>query len=201
MGRNIIGLLLGCLIGGAVGLYGVNHSSPAITPVYYNSEMLADLEATGEVITRVKEPEFVYLPMVNLSEEDQEKIFTIANSYNIAYTLILSMIETESSCNVSANSSTGDHGLMQINEINHKRLYDELGITDYYDLEENVEAGCFILSELFEEYREVHEVLMAYNMGERGASKLWRQGVHESQYSKKIVDREIELSEFIDGVR
>ena len=87
-------------------------------------------------------------------------------------------------------SSTNDYGLMQINACNHKWLTEELGITDFIDPYENIKAGLFILRGLLEKYDSTSKVLMAYNMGENGASKLWEQGIFESNYSKDVLQRQ-----------
>ena len=87
-------------------------------------------------------------------------------------------------------SSTNDYGLMQINACNHEWLTEELGITDFIDPYENIKAGLFILRGLFEKYDSTSKVLMAYNMGENGASKLWEQGIFESNYSKDVLQRQ-----------
>ena len=142
-------------------------------------------------------PSFVPLD-VPMPEEDQKAIFDICNDYKIAYTLVMAMIEHESSFDASARSKTGDSGLMQINDCNSARLA-ELGFTDLYDARENVEAAVYILRELFSKYGEVEAVLMCYNMGEAGAAALWEEGIFSSVYSSEIMAREAEFSSYIDN--
>lgn len=38
------------------------------------------------------------------------------------------------------------------------------------------------------------KVLMAYNMGETGASRLWEQGIFEINYSKSVLQIQQELN-------
>ncbi len=142
-------------------------------------------------------PSFVPLD-VPMSKEDQKAIFDICNDYKIAYTLVMAMIEHESSFDASARSKTGDSGLMQINDCNSARLA-ELGFTDLYNARENVEAAVYILRELFNKYGEVEAVLMCYNMGEAGAAALWEEGIFSSVYSSEIMAREAEFSSYIDN--
>lgn len=142
-------------------------------------------------------PSFVPLD-VPMPEEDQKAIFDICNDYKIAYTLVMAMIEHESSFDASARSKTGDSGLMQINDCNSARLA-ELGFTDLYDARENVEAAVYILRELFSKYGEVEAVLMCYNMGEAGDAALWEEGIFSSVYSSEIMAREAEFSSYIDN--
>jgi hypothetical protein len=39
---------------------------------------------------------------------------------------------------------------------------------------------------------------MAYNMGSAGASKLWEQGIYETDYSKSIMEKAVEYREEIN---
>lgn len=48
---------------------------------------------------------------------------------------------------------------------------------------------------LTEKYEDPHQVLMAYNCGEAGAKKLWKQGKTTSEYSREIMIRAEELRE------
>ena len=41
------------------------------------------------------------------------------------------------------NNGTFDSGLMQINSCNYEWLTEELGITDFYDPEQNIKCGVF----------------------------------------------------------
>lgn len=146
---------------------------------------------------RASGPSFVPLD-VPMTEEDQKEIFDICNDYKIAYTLVMAMIEHESDFDASARSKTGDSGLMQINDCNSARLA-EMGFKDLFDTRENVEAGVYMLRELFDKYGEAEAVLMCYNMGETGAAELWDAGIFSSTYSSEIMAREAEFSSYIDN--
>ena len=123
-------------------------------------------------------------------EDLQEFTYYLSTAYDIDYSLVLAMISTESSFTPDSISSTNDYGLMQINACNHEWLTEELGITDFLDPYENIKAGLFVLRGLFEKYDSTSKVLMAYNMGESGASKLWDQGIFESNYSKSVLQKQ-----------
>lgn len=103
--------------------------------------------------------------------------------------LVIAMISVESSFDPSAVSSTDDYGLMQINSINHDWLEETLGITNFLDPYQSVDAGTHMIGELLDDYGDVHLALMAYNMGRTGAKRCWDQGIYSSEYSRKIVDR------------
>lgn len=127
---------------------------------------------------------------VTFGEDLQEFTYYLSAAYDIDYTLVLAIISKESSFMPDGISSTNDYGLMQINACNHEWLTEELGITNFIDPYENIKAGLFILRGLFEKYDSTSKVLMAYNMGENGASKLWEQGIFESNYSKDVLQKQ-----------
>ena len=74
---------------------------------------------------------------------------------------------------------------MQINACNISWLEDELGITDLFDPAQNIESGAYILSGYLNRYS-LADALIAYNCGESGAKRLWRQGIHSTSYTKKV---------------
>lgn len=109
--------------------------------------------------------------------------------------MVLAVMDQESDYREKVISKTNDYGIMQINKVNHEWLKEELGIDDFLDAEQNILAGIRMLSELTEKYEDPHQVLMAYNCGEAGAKKLWKQGKTTSEYSREIMIRAEELRE------
>ena len=128
----------------------------------------------------------------------QEYVFYLSEAYDIDFTFVMALIQHETNFEAGAISSTDDYGLMQINSVNHIYLAEELGITDFLDPYENVKAGMFILRKLFEKYETPEKVLMAYNMGETGAARLWEQGIFEVNYSKEILQKQAEYAAEIE---
>ena len=96
-------------------------------------------------------------------------------------------------------SATDDYGLMQINVQNHTYLKEKLGISDFLNPYDNIRAGMFTLRNLFEKYETPEKVLMAYNMGETGASRLWEQGIFEINYSKSILQIQQKMNAELEG--
>ena len=153
-----------------------------------------EIEPTKAVIQVIEEPETEqndgFVPLdVPLSEEIQEFIYRTSCENKIEFPIVMALIETESSFRPNVVSKTNDYGLMQINKINHKRLTQTIGVTNYLDPYQNVEAGIYMLKELYDKYGNNSKVLMAYNMGEAGAKRLWKQGIYESDYSRKILNK------------
>ena len=129
----------------------------------------------------------------------QEWTYDLCWRHKIDFTLIMAMIQVESNFNPDVISATDDYGLMQINKMNHKRLAEKFGITDFCDPYANILAGTSIVKDLFNKYQTPEKVLMAYNMGEAGAAKLWQQGIFEINYSKKVLAKQQEFEQYIRG--
>lgn len=139
-----------------------------------------------------------FIPLdVPMDEELQKYVYLMSNSYNIDFPFVMAVIEHESSFKPEATSGTNDFGLMQINKLNHAKLTEKLGVTDFFDPYQNIHSGIYILSDLFEKYETPNKVLMAYNIGEGGAKKLWNQGVLETGYSRSILKKCAEYNKFI----
>ncbi len=136
-----------------------------------------------------------FVPLnVPMDEDLQEFIFYLSQAYEMDFTFVMALIQQESGYKPDIISKTNDYGLMQINEINHPYLQEQLGITDFTEPYDNVRAGMFILRKLFEKYETPEKVLMAYNMGETGASRLWGQGIFGINYSKSVLQIQRELN-------
>ena len=63
----------------------------------------------------------------------------------------------------------------------------------------NIRAGVFVLRKLFERYQDTNMVLMAYNMGEDGATRLWEKGIYSTDYTEKILNYQIQFNEQLEG--
>lgn len=199
----LIGLILGALVVGAITLI-VNaepksESEPinvVDTPSYgtidgkvFNSELSLNWVGAEANFTPLDVP---------LDKNLQEFIYYLSCGYNIEFPFVMAVIETESSFRPDAIGSGVDFGLMQINKINHEWLTETLGVTDFLDPYQNTRSGIFILRKLFEKYEDPSKVLMAYNMGETGASKLWEQGINSTKYSDAVLETALEYKEILE---
>ncbi len=130
---------------------------------------------------------------------EQEYLFYLCKGYNLDYSLMMAVIQVESDFDKDLISNTNDYGYMQINKMNHAELTKILGVTDYLDPEQNMRAGCYIFRKLFEKYQQPNLVLMAYNMGETGAGRLWKQGVYSTDYTEKVLQCQKQFNEKLEG--
>lgn len=154
------------------------------------------LYGTVEYVSAVPTDEWVvgdidFQPIdCSLDVEIQEFIYYLAYGYNIDFCFIMAVIEHESDYRANLISKTNDYGLMQINKCNHEWLGKALGITDFLDPYQNVMAGTYKFHILFEKYQgDTAKVLMAYNMGNTGAKRLWDKGIYETKYSREIMQQ------------
>lgn len=102
----------------------------------------------------------------NRTPEELTKIYSAVSDaskkYGISESLILAVIKQESDFDSTCTSSAGAAGLMQIMPSN----YSHLGISDPYDVEQNVNGGTKLLREYLDKYNgDIQMALMAYNGG------------------------------------
>ena len=76
---------------------------------------------------------------------------------------------------------------MQIHSITLPWLSEQIGVTDLSDPTQNIKAGAYILGGYLERYS-LTDSLMAYNLGAGGAKAQWAQGIHETAYTRKVLD-------------
>jgi hypothetical protein len=155
----------------------------------------ASAQVSSEPPPMMVEEESVQVFDIALSVELQQYTYEVADSYGVKeyYPLILSLMWVESRYRTDSISKSSDYGIMQINKCNHSWLREELGITDFLDPEQNIQAGIRILSEYLITYNDEHRALMAYNMGVSGAKRQWNKGNYTSSYSRKVMNALDEL--------
>ena len=169
----------------------VGNAIPAQAP---GAEIIEIEKETETVLTleTEKEVETAEIKNVPIQTEYDDIIAEVAEKYGVSAALIKAIIKTESNFNPNLTSRTNDYGLMQINACNVSWLQDELGVTDLFDPVQNIESGVYILSGFLKRYS-LADALMAYNCGEGGAKRLWEQGVHSTNYTRKVLKN---LNEF-----
>ena len=128
-----------------------------------------------------------YMYPIPLSHSLQNYLYEICADEGLPVSLILAMIETESSFNPEVISKTNDYGLMQLNKINHEWLNEQYRAADMLNPYQNVFCGVKIISSFVKRYGDYGKALMAYNMGDYGAKKAWENGIASTKYSEKII--------------
>lgn len=162
----------------------------------FGSPPVSDSKVTYQVVVQepvtepVEEPTVVQrytIYDVPLSEELQRYTQDVCEEYGVSYPLVIALMKKESEFLPDTVSATNDYGIMQINQGNHEWLEVELGITDWFDPQQNILAGVYVLSQL-NKYEDVHQILMSYNCGPSGAKRLWAEGIYSTAYSRAVVE-------------
>ncbi len=134
--------------------------------------------------------------LTNRSDADLKKIYnavsTAAKNYGVDSNLILAIIKQESDFDPNSTSGCGAAGLMQIMPGN----FSHLGITDAYDVDQNINGGTKLFKEYLDQYDGNKELaLMAYNGGpgtmqKRGVSSaddLYKMPQETQNYVPKVM--------------
>lgn len=143
--------------------------SPAFS-VVMESMMKAFDGLSGDKINAIKDGIKEDIKVNNLSIE--EAIDRASKKYNIDKDLIKAVIKQESDFDPRSTSNKGAMGLMQLMPCN----VEEYGITDPYDINENIDGGTRQLRDLLDMYGNCKELaLAAYNAG---PTALRRKGIN-----------------------
>lgn len=134
--------------------------------------------------------------LTSRNDVDLKKIYsavnTAAKNYGLDSNLILAVIKQESDFDPNSTSGSGAAGLMQIMPEN----FSHLGITDGYDVDQNVNGGTKLLKEYLDQYGGNTEMaLMAYNggpgtmqrRGVKSASDLYKMPQETQNYVPKVM--------------
>jgi hypothetical protein len=176
---SVYGVLTGLVITGAViGLVIGRVSAPVKTET---------IIVEAPITESTTDSTFYY--DVPLSHSLQKHIYEICDDEDVPVPLVLAMIEHESGFNHEAVSTTEDTGLMQINKVNHDQLDEKYRCDDMLNPYQNVYSGIKIVGSYLKKYDgDITKALMAYNMGEYGASKAWEDGVAGTNYTASILE-------------
>lgn len=179
---NMILVLL-VLIGGVLGFF----LAKLTTPPQETITVTKTVEVPAYKSNVLVDTADVFLFDVPLSDSLQRYIYEICADENVPVTLVMAMIEHESGFDPEAVSPTDDYGLMQINAVNYEWLKEEYRCADMMNPYQNVFCGISIISSYIDKYGELDKALMAYNMGNYGAQKAWKNGVTSIAYSEEIL--------------
>lgn len=111
-------------------------------------------------------------------QPNRDIVFSEAYASKVDPYLVFAIIRAESKFQTAAESPAGARGLMQIMPETAAWIAEQQGITDYstidlHDPRDNIQLGCWYLSDLIEEFNgNLPLVAAAYNAG-RGTVSKW----------------------------
>jgi soluble lytic murein transglycosylase-like protein len=109
-------------------------------------------------------PDPVFEPAAQPSEKEriEQSVAKAAEKYNLSENLLKGVIKAESAYNPLAVSKAGAQGLMQLMPGTAR----ELGVTDAFDIDQNIDGGARYLRKMLDRYDgDVALALAAYNAG------------------------------------
>ncbi|MBI2500015.1 MAG: lytic transglycosylase domain-containing protein [Deltaproteobacteria bacterium] len=103
-----------------------------------------------------------------VKEEVYSSVIESSAKYNLPPELILAVIKQESGFKQGATSHCGAAGMMQLMPETAK----ELGVTNRYDIGQNIDGGCKYLREMLDRFDgNLDKALAAYNAGPGNVEK------------------------------
>lgn len=167
----------------------VIHDAPPAEPILTlaQEEQIEMVEpVTCRLTITVKVLEVDKYRDIPLSHELQDVALAACEEYGVLPDVLFAVMEVESGYQLDARNGEC-YGLMQIHSINLPWLSEQIGTTDLSDPTQNIKAGAYILGGYLERYS-LTDSLMAYNLGEGGAKAQWAQGIHETAYTRKVLE-------------
>ena len=188
----IIGIWLLCLV--AVYIQLTTREEPQ--KIYTSEQQVtqqeeSDIEPATLNIVKEEKPYIEKLQGVKLSTEMQQWIMSYSYERHISPFIVFAIIEKESDYDADAVGDAGESiGLMQIQEKWHQERMEELGLSDLWDSQQNIQTGIDYLLELLDENPDMEWVLNAYNGGRAYADR--KKETH-TEYATYILTRAAEL--------
>jgi len=107
---------------------------------------------------------------------------------------VMALVEVESTCSPTANSSRGAVGLTQIKPSTAREVAKGLGVpfagrSSLVQPRLNVRLGLSYLSQLERKFGDPYVAMAAYNLGPRKAARMSRSHAKRARYVKKILAR------------
>ena len=212
MKRNIISAIIGCVLGGILGLVAI-HQQPiqkqkeieaikqySVTIVHEQTDVVDTLDVEeywrvaeakqqheAEKYIQMRDAGMELMEMgIEIPPQVVEYCETAGSMYNISPEFLEAICWVESNCDPDAVNGSCK-GIMQVSDRWHYDRMERLGVTSIFDEEGNILTATDYLSELFGTYGcDDALVLMVYN-GDSKADDFANGRVEMSDYAKKVL--------------
>lgn len=187
----IIGIWLLCLVAVYIQLTIREEPQEVYTSERKIQQEESDIEPATLNIVKAEKSYIEKLEDVKLSAEMQQWLISYAYERHISPFIVFAIIEKESDYDADAVGDAGESiGLMQIQEKWHQERMEELGLSNLWDSQQNIQVGIDYLMELLDENPDMEWVLNAYNGGRAYADR--KKETH-TEYATYILMRAAEL--------
>ena len=123
-----------------------------------------------------------YIEDIPLSYQEQEHLWNACQEFSVDYSLMLALIEQETSFRNVTGDGGDSIGYCQIQPRWWSGLMEEIGSDDLTEPQDNFRTGCAIMAHLLERYGTTEDALSAYNSGSPG----------QTAYAVSVLSAEIE---------
>lgn len=175
--------------------YRISNVPMGIVDSLYSESLKLKNNYISSVNSTIQGANSVEISNSNLSEKEkiEDAVKKASVKYGVDANLIKAVIKTESNFKTTVVSKAGAKGLMQIMPSN----FSKLGITNPFDIYQNVDGGTKLLKEFIDKYDgDVQMALMAYNGGptrmkNRGVTSIehiYKMPKETQNYVKKVMN-------------
>ena len=149
-----------------------------------------------------EEQDFIFyqVPYGELPDDVQIYTHEICERYGLPTETVFAIMQRESKFDSGAVGDDGQSfGYMQVMKKWHVDRMEKLGVTDLQDPEANILVAVDYLSELYQKFGDMTSALMAYNCGPTKAKELLEDGIHQTGYTKEVMQYSEEIGTEIYG--
>lgn len=127
---------------------------------------------------------------VPLDDELQAGLRELCREYGVDYAMMVAMAETESGFDPHAVGADGELGMWQLMPSTAAQAEAALGRRlNLFDAWDSAEAAVWLMAHYTEKYGDKFRALMAYSMGEAGATRRLGDGLPRSEYAACVMTR------------
>lgn len=147
-----------------------------------NQELLDNIFRVEEMLARKVPPE--------LLTKYASAFLSASVKYDVPVKLLISIASVESNFNHRAVSYKNAIGVMQVMKLWIKVIPELKSESDLYDIDKNINAGAFVISQYRKRFGHIKTTITAYNRGETIVARYLAAGMDPSNgYETRVLDK------------